>query len=117
MFILGGIAAVIYYGCGMARDRRCEPGRLLIFVASAIGMVAGVYVFCEALKSTFLKTPIIVNFQNAVWAGIGGACVAVFTLDLLVTELKAVLRPTIVNPIKPQDESEQSTSLHRQTDF
>jgi uncharacterized membrane protein len=122
MLIVGGMAAVLYYGCGMYSGRRCEPGKLLIFVGSAAGMVAGVYVFFEALKATFSKSALTFSYQNAVWAGIGGACVALFTFDLLVTELKTIIRKqeSLVKPIimqqdrqtiqLPDSQSRQSTT-------
>jgi hypothetical protein len=72
-----------------------------MFVGSAAGMVAGVYVFFEALRATFSHTNLTLSYQNAVWAGIGGACVALFTLDLMITELKTLLakKEVVVMPL------------------
>jgi uncharacterized membrane protein len=107
MLIGGGIAAVLHYACGMFSGKRCEPGKLLLFVGSAAGMIAGVYVFFEALKATFSQSAITLSHQNAVWAGIGGACVALFTFDLLVTELRMLAqkpeRPVTPIVMRPDD--------------
>jgi Flp pilus assembly pilin Flp len=117
MLIGAGIASVLHLGCGMAKGRRCEPGRLALFTASAAGMVAGVYVFFEALKATFSSIPSAMR-QHAVWAGIGALAVAAFTLDLLITEIKAFFQR--VDPIltetkigldtQPSPQSQESTT-------
>jgi hypothetical protein len=105
MLIGGGVAAVLHYGCGMFSGKRCEPGKLLMFVLSAAGMVAGVYVFVAALKATFSQSAVTLSYQNAVWAGLGGLCVSLFTFDLLVTELKTLVRRTepLIKPIIMQE--------------
>jgi len=100
----------------MLGGKRCEPGKLLVFVGSAAGMVAGVYVFFEALQATFSKTALTLSYQNAVWAGIGGACVALFTFDLMVTELKMLTgRVNLVKPIALQQGVEPKTHADLQS--
>jgi hypothetical protein len=109
MLIAGGIAMLLHYGCCMRNNRRCDPGRLIMFTASTAGMVAGVYVFFEALRYSFSTNPLSSLQQNAVWAGIGGGCVAIITFDLLVNELRSLFKKTdqTVEPIltQPNDKS------------
>jgi uncharacterized membrane protein len=111
MLIAGGIGIVLHYGCAVCTKRRFEAGRLMMFAASAAGMVAGVYVFFEALKSVYSASTPLGFQQNAVWAGIGGGCVAMFTFDLLLNELRSFFnkREQTVDPILtvPTVESDQ----------
>jgi uncharacterized membrane protein len=111
MLIAGGIGVLLHYGCSVHNKRRRDPGRLVMFGASAAGMVAGVYVFFEALRSAYSTTAPSGLQQNAVWAGIGGACVAVFTFDLLLNELRSFSGKTdqAVEPILTQPNGEPGT--------
>jgi hypothetical protein len=104
MLIAGGVGVLVHYGCAVHNNRRCDPGRLMMFAASAAGMVAGVYVFFEALRSIYSTNAPVGLQQNAVWAGIGGACVAVFTFDSLLNELRSVFKKIeqTVEPILTQ---------------
>jgi hypothetical protein len=111
MLIVGGIAATLHFGCGMSSGRRCDPGRLIMFAASAAGMVAGVYVFSSAMKAALSPGTAVPGLeQNSVWAGLGGLCVAIFTLDLLITELKSLFRRA-VDPFLTQPRNENELQL------
>ena len=98
MLIAGGIATILYFLCsGVLKGKRCNTSRLLMFAASAAGMVAGVYVFFSALNYALAphKGGDPGSYQNSVWAGLGGMAVAAFTLDILIDELRALLSRTV----------------------
>src|SRR5260221_12046635 len=74
MLIAGGIATILYFLCsGVLKGKRCNTSRLLMFAASAAGMVAGVYLFFSALNYALAphKGGNPGSYQNSVSAGCG----------------------------------------------
>jgi len=101
MIIVGGLAMLFHFLCSLKCGKRSDPGKLILFAASAVAAVAGVYVFSDALTFA-LHPPKDKTFpmQNEVWAAIGGGSISLFTLNLLIDEIRMLfVKP--VDPIPP----------------
>lgn len=98
MIVVGALAMFFHYACSLYCSKRCEPGRLILFAGSAAAVVAGVYVFFQALDSTLNPASSPTGMQNAVWAAIGGLAVAFFTLDFIINETRSLF----AKPVQPQ---------------
>jgi hypothetical protein len=84
----------------------CDPGQIVLFAGSAVAVVAGVYVFFQALDASLSPRTAPVGMTNAVWASIGGLAVAFFTLDFILNEIRRIftkpVEPTRIDPSDPQ---------------
>ncbi len=102
MIVAGALAMSFHYGCSLYCGKRCEPGRLILFAGSAAAVVAGVYVFFQALDATLNPSNSPAGMQNAVWAAIGGLAVAFFTLDFIINETRSIFaKPAQPHMIQP----------------
>ena len=110
MLVAGGAAIAMHLACGLVNGKRCDPGRLMIFAGSAAGTVAGVYVFFEALRATLSTGSTSHAYQNSVWAGLGGLAVSAFTLDLLISEIRLLLKKPVEPIMQPSGDAEARTS-------
>jgi len=98
MIVAGGLAMAFHFACSVYCKKRCDPGRLILFAGSTAAVVAGVYVFFQALNSSLNPANEPVGMQNAVWAAIGGLGVAFFTLDFIINEVHSLFR----KPVEPR---------------
>ena len=108
MIVAGGLAMAFHFGCSIYCKRRCDPGRLIMFAGSTVAVVAGVYVFFQALNATMNPQSQPIGMQNAVWAAIGGLAVAFFTLDFIINEVHLLFtkpaEPRLIErPPEPHD--------------
>src|SRR5271170_812704 len=90
MIVAGGVAMAFHYGSCFYCKRRCDPGQIVLFAGSAVAVVAGVYVFFEALDASLSPRTAPAGMTNAVWASIGGLAVAFFALDVIFNEIRRI---------------------------
>jgi hypothetical protein len=91
---LAAVAAltVPYFILHMKRHGKCETRYLFAFVVNLVGLISGIYIFVGAFD--VIKT----SPQNGVWGGITGIVLTIWTLETIITEVRALLKPSSVSP-------------------
>ena len=88
-----GVTTVVFYLLSKFQRGECDMRHVFTFVVNIIGLVASVFLFINA----FAIIPI--SQQNAIWSGVAGIVLFIFTADNLHNQCREVFaRPTTPEP-------------------
>jgi drug/metabolite transporter (DMT)-like permease len=95
------VAAVVipYYWTSTRRRGECDMSRLLALVFFVVGIVAGVFLFINSFGVARLSP------QNALWGGIAGIVLFLFSLEGIRKEWKGLQAQ---EPVKPKERVTES---------